>query len=253
MKKFGKTLSLALMAATATAVVAPAANAQVAGIGTADEIAVIMGSNAFKNGFQQISTANSVNLTTIDNRANEIQALQQQLATQFDANKDQQLSPDEQAKMQASKSPILDQLKAKEEEMQNLELPIRAAQVFVIDTLDKNYQQALKDVTAAKKVNVILSPDAVVWVANPALLNMNSALTARLDQLTPTVNTTPPDPFNTSRRVLAIYEQIQQIQQQRMVAAIRQAQQQQAAAQQQPGQPATPPPAGQPQNPEEGR
>jgi Skp family chaperone for outer membrane proteins len=244
MKKFGKTLSLALMAATAAAIVAPAAQAQVAGIGTADEVQSIMSSNAFKNGFQQISKTFDANLSLIDTRGQEIQTLQQQLATQFDANKDNQLSPEEQAKMQASKSPVFEQIKAKEDEMQTLELPIRAAQIFVIDTLDKNYEQALKDVSAAKKVSIVLSPDAVIWVANPALLNLNSALTARLDQLTPTVNTTPPDPFNTSRRVLAIYEQIQQIQQQRMMAAIRQAQAQQAAAQQPGGQPAVPAPGG---------
>jgi Skp family chaperone for outer membrane proteins len=240
MKKFGNSLSLALLAATASIAVAPTAQAQVAGIGTADEVQSIMSTNAFKTGFQQISKTFDANLTLIDTRSQEIQALQQQLATQFDANKDNQLSPEEQAKMQASKSPIFDQVKAKEEEMQTLELPIRAAQIFVIDTLDKNYEQAIKDVSTAKKVSIVLSPDAVIWVANPALLNLNSALTARVDQLTPTVNTTPPDPFNTSRRVLAIYEQIQQIQQQRMIAAMRQAQQQQAAAQQQGGQPAAP-------------
>lgn len=240
MKKFGKSLSLAVLAATASTVVAPAAQAQVAGIGTADEVQAIMTSNAFKNGYQQISTKYNDNLILIDSRGQEIQNLQQQLATQFDANKDNQLSPEEEAKMGASKSPLIDQLKAKQEEMQTLELPIRAAQIFVIDTLDKNYEQAIKDVSAAKKVNIILSPDAIVWVANPALLNLNSALTAKIDQLTPAVNTTPPDPFNTSRRVLAIYEQIQQIQQQRLIAAMRQAQQQQAAAQQQAGQPAAP-------------
>jgi Skp family chaperone for outer membrane proteins len=244
MKKFGKTLSLALLAATSAAIVAPAAQAQVAGIGTADEVQSIMSSNAFKTGFQQISKTFDANLSLIDTRGQEIQTLQQQLATQFDANKDNQLSAEEQAKMQASKSPVFEQIKAKEDEMQTLELPIRAAQIFVIDTLDKNYEQALKDVSAAKKVSIVLSPDAVIWVANPALLNLNSALTARLDQLTPTVNTTPPDPFNTSRRVLAIYEQIQQIQQQRMMAAIRQAQAQQAAAQQPGGQPAVPAPGG---------
>lgn len=254
MKKFGKTLSLALLAATATAVVTSAAQAQVAGIGTADEIQAIMTTNAFKTGFQQISKTFNDNLILIDSRGQEIQTLQQQLAVQFDANKDNQLSPDEEAKMGASKSPLIDQLKAKQEEMQTLELPIRAAQIFVIDTLDKNYEKALKDVTTAKKVNIVLSPDSVVWVANPALLDMNSALTARIDQLMPTVNVTPPDPFNTSRRVLAIYEQVQQIQQQRMIAAMRQAQQQQAAAQKQGAQPGqATPPAGQPQPSEEGR
>jgi hypothetical protein len=112
----------------------------------------------------------------------------------------------------------------------------------------------MKDVAATKKVNIVVSPDAVVWVANPDALNLNPALTTRVDQLTPTVNTTPPDPFNTSRRVLAIYEQVQQIQQQRMMAAIRQAQAQQAQQQQQaaqPGQPAAPAPR--PAQPDEGR
>ena len=240
MTKFGKTLSLALLAATASTVVTSAAQAQVAGIGTADEVQAIMTTNAFKNGFQAISTKYNDNLILIDSRGQEIQTLQQQLATQFDANKDNQLSAEEEAKMGASKSPLIDQLKAKQVEMETLELPIRAAQIFVIDTLDKNYEQALKDVSATKKVNIVLSPDAVIWVANPALLNLNAALTARVDQLTPTVNTTPPEPFTTSRRVLAIYEQVQQIMQQRMLAAMRQAQQQQAAAQQQGGQPAAP-------------
>ena len=260
MKNLAKKLSLALLAATAPLAVASVAHAQVAGIGTADEVQAIMSTNAFKTGFQEISKAHNDNLILIDARGQEIQSLQQQLATQFDANKDKQLSEDEQAKMQASKSPLFDQIKDKEVEMQTLELPIRAAQIFVIDALDKNYEQALKDVTMAKKVNVVLSPDAVVWVANPAALNLNSALTARIDQLMPTVKITPPDPFNTSRRVLAIYEQIQQIQQQRLVAAIRQAQAQEAAKQQAgtagqtgPAGPAGPAgPVGQ-QNQEEGR
>lgn len=246
MKTLKISLSLALLASATTTFVAPAAHAQVAGIGTADELSVIMGSNAFQNGYKQIETTFNANLTLIDTRAQEMQQLQQQLATKFDANKDQQLSPEEQQKMQASNDPAFAQIKAKEDEMQTLELPIRAAQIFVIDTLDKNYQQAIKDVAAQKKVNLILSPNSVLWAANPDALNLNAALITRLDALTPTVNTTPPDPFNTSRRVLAIYEQIQEVQQARLMAAIRQAQQEQAAAQQagqpgQQGQPATNP------------
>jgi Skp family chaperone for outer membrane proteins len=252
-----KSLSLALLATAATVVAAPA-YAQVAGIGTADELSVIMGSKAFEAGYKQIETTFNANLSLIDTRAQEMQALQQQLATKFDANKDNQLSPEEQAKMQASNDPAFAQIKAKEDEMQTLELPIRAAQIFVIDTLDKNYQQAMKDVAAQKKVTLVLTPNSVLWAANPDAMNLNPALITRLDALTPTVNTTPPDPFNTSRRVLAIYEQIQEVQQQRLMAAIRQAQQQQAAQQQagqpaqQPGQPApnNQPPA---QNPPEER
>jgi Skp family chaperone for outer membrane proteins len=240
MNSFTKTLSLAVLSASASFAIAPAAQAQVAGIGTADEIAVIMGSAAFKNGFQQINTTYGASLSTIDARGNESQQLQQQLVTQFDANKDGQIGPDEEQKMQASKSPLIAQVQAKQEEMQNLEAPIRAAQIFVIDTLDKNYLQALKDVTTAKKVNIVLSPDAVVWVASPDALNLNQALTTRLDQLTPTINTVPPEPFNTSRRVIAIYEQVQQVQQARLMAAIRQAQAQQAQQQQQGAQPAAP-------------
>ena len=239
MKIFTKSLALALLATTATTVIAPAAHAQVAGIGTADELSVIMGSKAFQAGYKQVETTFNANLTLIDARAQEIQTLQQQIATKFDANKDQQLSQDEQTKMQASNDPGFAQIKAKEDEMQTLELPIRAAQIFVIDTLDKNYQQAMKDVAAQKKVTLVLTPASVLWASNPDVMNLNPALVTRLDALTPTVNTTPPEPFNTSRRVLAIYEQIQEVQQARLMQAIRQAQQEQAAAQQA-GQPAVP-------------
>jgi Skp family chaperone for outer membrane proteins len=252
-----KSLLSGLLVATTALVAVPAAQAQVAGIGTADELAVIMSSNAFRNGFQQINTQFGANLTTIDTRANEVQQLQQQLATQFDANKDQQLSPEEQQKMQASNSPLIGQIQAKQQEMETLEAPIRAAQIFVVDTLDKNYQQALKDTVAAKKVNVVLSPDAVQWA--PPAISLNEALKTRLDQLTPTVNITAPDPFNTSRRVLAIYEQIQQVQQARLMNAIRQQQAQQAQQQGQPGAPAPAAPAPgttpapKPQQPDDGR
>jgi Skp family chaperone for outer membrane proteins len=224
------------------------AHAQVAGLGTADELTVIMSSNAFKNGFQKISTDQGDNLTLIDKRGQEVQDLQQQLAKKFDANKDGNLAADEQEKAQNSKDPLLDQIAQKQQEMEQLEAPVRLAQIFVVDALDKNYQQAVKDVATAKKVSVILSPDAIVWTANPELLNLNKAITTRLDQLMPTVNTTPPDPFNTSRRVMAVYQQIQEVQQQRLMAAIRQAQAQQAQQDQQaqPGaaQPAPAPAAG---------
>jgi Skp family chaperone for outer membrane proteins len=256
MKKIVKSVS-AIMLTSAAFFAAPAVQAQVAGIGTANEVAVIIDSNAFKNAFQQINTTFGGSMTTIDARATEVQQLQQQLLTQFDVNKDQQLSQDEQQKLQASKSPLLTQIQAKQEEMANLEAPIRAAQIFVIDTLDKNYQQALKETAAAKKVSVVLAPDVVVWA--PDAINMNESLKVRLDQLSPQVSITPPDPFSTSRRVMAIYEQVQQIQEARIMAAIRQAQQQQAQQQQgaapQPGQPAPAAPAPQPRpaQPDDGR
>lgn len=243
-----KSKKVALLAAMTAAALPVAAHAQVAGIGTTEPVAVITSSKALQQGYQQIETTYKSNLDLIDTRTAESQQLQQQLATQFDANKDNQLSPDEQQKMQASNSPLIAQINAKQEEIATLVQPIRAAQIFVVDTVDKSYAQALKDVVAANKINVVLAPDAVLWA--PDAINITAKVTQRLDQLVPSVAITPPAQYSVSRRVMALYESISQVLQARAIRAYQQAQAQQAAQQPQAGAAPAPAPAPAPQGPQ---
>lgn len=239
----------ALLLALSSAAIPFTAQAQVAGLGVTEPVAVITSTKALQQGFQQIETTFSSNLELIDARTAESQQLQQQLATQFDANKDNQLSPDEQQKMQASNSPLIAQINAKQEEIAKLVQPIRAAQIFVVDSVDKSYTQALKDVVAQNKINVVLAPDAVLWA--PDAINITTKVTQRLDQLVPSVTITPPEQYSVSRRVMALYESVSQVLQARAMRAFQQAQAQQAAQQQAGAAPGTAPaPAPAPQGPQ---
>ncbi|MFM2257921.1 MAG: hypothetical protein RIQ28_1768, partial [Pseudomonadota bacterium] len=209
---------------------------------------VITSAKALQQGYKQIETTFASNLDLIDARTAESQQLQQQLATQFDANKDNQLSPEEQQKMQASNSPLIAQINAKQEEIAKLVQPIRAAQIFVVDSVDKSYSQALKDVVAANKINVVLAPDAVLWA--PDAINITSKVTQRLDVLVPAVSITPPEEYSVSRRVMALYESVTQVLQARAMRAMQQAQAQQASQPQAPAGTAAPAPAPQAPQPE---
>jgi Skp family chaperone for outer membrane proteins len=244
-----KSKKVALLLALSSAATPFAANAQVAGIGVTESVAVITSAKALQQGYKQIETTFASNLDLIDARTAESQQLQQQLATQFDANKDNQLSPEEQQKMQASNSPLIAQINAKQEEIAKLVQPIRAAQIFVVDSVDKSYSQALKDVVAANKINVVLAPDAVLWA--PDAINITSKVTQRLDVLVPAVSITPPEEYSVSRRVMALYESVTQVLQARAMRAMQQAQAQQAAQQQAGAAPAgTAAPAPAPQAPQ---
>lgn len=234
-----KSKILGLSCAVAAAALPSLAHAQVAGIATANPVTVITNAKALQDGFKQIETTHASSLQLIDTRNNEVVALEKQLATQFDANKDNQLSPDEQQKMQASNSPLIGQINAKQEEIARLVQPIRAAQIFVVDNVDKSYPQALRDVVTQKKVNVVLAPDSVLWA--PDAISITQAVTQRLDQILPATSTTPPAEYSVSRRTLSLYESVAQVIQARAIRAYQQ--QQAAAAQQQPQAtaPATPP------------
>ena len=150
--------------------------------------------------------------------------------------------------MQASNSPLIAQINAKQEEIAKLVQPIRAAQIFVVDSVDKSYLQALKDVVAANKINVVLAPDAVLWA--PDAINITSKVTQRLDVLVPAVSITPPEEYSVSRRVMALYESVTQVLQARAMRAMQQAQAQQAAQPQAPAGTAAPAPAPQAPQPE---
>ncbi|WP_397594820.1 OmpH family outer membrane protein [Sphingorhabdus sp.] len=244
-----KSKKVALLLALSSAATPFAANAQVAGIGVTEPVAVITSAKALQQGYKQIETTFASNLDLIDARTAESQQLQQQLATQFDANKDNQLSPEEQQKMQASNSPLIAQINAKQEEIAKLVQPIRAAQIFVVDSVDKSYLQALKDVVAANKINVVLAPDAVLWA--PDAINITPKVTQRLDVLVPAVSITPPEEYSVSRRVMTLYESVTQVLQARAMRAMQQAQAQQAAQQQAGAAPAgTAAPAPAPQAPQ---
>ncbi len=217
---------LATGAALAAASIAAPAAAQVAGIATTSPEIVIARSTARNTAYQQIGTTYAAQITQIGTIRQEIQTLQKSL----DTNNDNQLSD---AEVQA-KPAVVTQIQQKEQQLQQQATPITVAQAYALDQIAREYDAARQQVVAAKKIQIMLSPDAIQW-APPAVDVTNDIVTA-LNTRKPSVTTAVPAGWQPTREILSLHQAIQQI----LVAA---AQQQAAAASQQQPQAATPAPA----------
>jgi Skp family chaperone for outer membrane proteins len=235
-----KFVSAALAAGIAMLPVAT--NAQVAGIATFDATTAILNSKARVAAYSQVDTTYASYFTQIEQKAKEGNDLQQQLYKQFDANGDKKLDDAEVAKLEAAKNPLKDQIQAKNNEMQQLQVPIVKARMFALEEIAKKFAAAQQEVIAQKKLSLILTPDAFIYA--PEAANVTPAITAALDRLVPSVGITPPNAnWQPQQQTQQLYQAIGQILQ---IDAIRAAQAQAAAARQaQPGAvtpPATPAP-----------
>lgn len=218
---------IAFGAMTAAAAVAAPASAQVAGIATASPEIAIARAAARNTGYQQISTAYQAQITQASTLRQEVNTLQQSL----DTNKDNQLS---EAEVQANPS-VVQQIQQKEQQVQQIIQPITIAQTYVLDQLAREWDPSLQQVVAAKKINLLLSPDAIQW--GPPSVDVTSDIVAALDQRKPTVTTTVPAGWQPSQQIVQLHQAIQRV----MMAA---AQQQQAQTQTQQPAPAQPAPTG---------
>lgn len=225
---------LATGAALAAASVSAPAAAQVAGIATTSPEIVIARAAARGVGYQQIGTTFAAQITQINTLRGEVQTLIKSL----DTNNDNQLTDAE----RNAKPAVVTQVQQKEQQINAVAAPITIAQAYVLDQLAREYDAARQQVVTAKRIQIMLSPDAIQW-APPAVDVTNDIVTA-LNTRKPTVSTAVPVGWQPAREILQLQQTVQQI----LLAAA----QQQAAAQQ--GQPATTapgatPPATQPQPP----
>jgi Skp family chaperone for outer membrane proteins len=219
---------------SAAAISAPA-SAQVAGIATSDTAVAITRSKALGAAYQQINTQYAAVAQQMQAKRAEMNTLNAQL----DTNKDKELTQAEVDAAVKANNPLLAQIDAKQKEMSALQEPVIIAQLYSLEQIALKYEAAQQAVITAKKISVILAPDAFVWA--PEAVDVTAAITAELDKAVPSVPVTPPAGWRPSRQIVALNQQIQQL----INAATQQAQA--AAAQARPA--ATPAnPAAQPES-----
>lgn len=225
----------ALLSAAAFAV---PASAQVNGIATADTSVAVARSKALGTAYQQIGTQYASFAQQMQQKRKEINDINVQL----DSNKDKELTQAELDAAIKAKNPLLTQIDTKQKEINQLQDPIIKAQLYAVEQIAMKYEAAQQAVITAKKINVILAPDAFVWA--PDAVDVTTAITAELDKSVPSVAIAPPADWRPSRQVGQLYQQIQQL----FDTAARVQAAQAAAAQPQPGQPApaAPKPTAQP-------
>jgi Skp family chaperone for outer membrane proteins len=192
----------ALLSATAIAV---PATAQVSGIATAETSVAIARTKALGTAYQQIGTQYAGVVQQMQTKRQEINNINVQL----DTNKDKELTQAELDAAIKAKNPLLTQLDEKQKEINTLQEPIILAQLYAVEQIAVKYEAAQQAVVAAKKISVILAPDAFVWA--PEAVDVTSAITAELDKAIPTASITPPAGYRPSRQIGALYQQIQQL------------------------------------------
>jgi Skp family chaperone for outer membrane proteins len=192
----------ALLSATAIAV---PATAQVSGIATAETSVAIARTKALGTAYQQIGTQYAGVVQQMQTKRQEINNINVQL----DTNKDKELTQAELDAAIKAKNPLLTQLDEKQKEINTLQEPIILAQLYAVEQVAVKYEAAQQAVVAAKKISVILAPDAFVWA--PEAVDVTSAITAELDKAIPTASITPPAGYRPSRQIGALYQQIQQL------------------------------------------
>lgn len=214
------TKSLAAAGLAGAAFVAMPASAQVAGIGTSSPEVVIARSQARINAYQQIEQQYTSQIQQARTLRQEMQTLQQGL----DTNKDNQLS---EAEISANPS-VVQQIQQKEQQVGQATQPIVMAQYYVIEQLIRDYANAQQQVVQQKKLQLLLSPDAIQWA--PDSVDVTTDIVNALNQRMPSVQSAPPANWQpTLRQTIATHQAVQQI----LVGAAAQAAAQQQAAQQQ--------------------
>jgi Skp family chaperone for outer membrane proteins len=230
--------------AAGMAFISVGASAQVAGIATFDTTGAIYKSKARVSAYSQVDSMYSAFYQQIAQKSKEGNDLVQQLYKQYDVNADKKLDDAEKAKMDAAKNPLKDQIQAKNDEIQQLQLPIIKARMFALEEIAKKFAAAQQEVITAKKISLILTPDAFLYAPDAA--NITPAITTALDRLIPTASITPDANWQPQQQTQQLYQAIGEILQ---IEDLRAAQAQQA--QQQAAQPGQPAPA--PAQPDDGR
>ena len=209
------------VALAAAAVAATPASAQVAGIATSSPEAVIVRSQARINAYQQIEQQYAAQIQQVRTLRQEMATLQQSL----DTNNDGQLSQQE---LQANPS-VVTQIQQKEQAVNQATQPIVLAQTYAIEQLINDYQNVQQQVINQKKIQILLTPDAIQWA--PESVNVTNDLVTVLNQRMPSVQITPPAGWRPRQESLATQQTVGQIllgvaQQQAAAQAQQQAQQQ---------------------------
>ncbi|MEL7444473.1 MAG: OmpH family outer membrane protein [Pseudomonadota bacterium] len=225
-------LGLALAAATGT-FGATSALAQAEGkIATVDARGVIIATQAFQTGYEQIRTTYSAQIQTRQERAQR----RQQLLESLDTNGDREINDAELAA--AEGTPQATELAQIDSDLQGIQQQLDGARVFVIDQILGQYAAALTEVTEQQQIGVVLAPEVVLFPANG--VDISQAVVTSLNAKIPSAGIVPPQTWQPRPESVALFQQIQQF----LLRAQAIQQQQAAAAAQQGEAPATQPPSG---------
>ncbi|CAN5396224.1 hypothetical protein BH09PSE4_BH09PSE4_03500 [soil metagenome] len=209
--------------------VAGVADAQATSVAIADAPSAIGNAKALATANQQIEVTYKAQLDQANQRSQALRKEIEPLLMVLDTNKDQQVSDAEIAAAKTANKPEIAKIETAQQaanaQIAQLTTPAILAQAYVIEAISQKYMTAVTTVTAAKRIDLVVTPEAVVF--NNPVADITPAITTEIDRVLPSVTTVVPAGWRPSRQTLQLQQQLQQMQQQ--AAALR-AQQAGAAA-----------------------
>ncbi len=171
----------------------PVAHAQsspvVPGLAVADLDAAITKSAAFTTAQAQRPVTYKAQIDNATARRNAISAQLQPLIEKF--NRDRQVAAPNQAALQQQAQQIQQIQESGQQELQRILQPAALSEAYVQEQIEEKLDQAVKNAMGAKKVSLLLSPQAILAVNNTAY-NLTDDITAQLNTLLPSAQLVPP-------------------------------------------------------------
>lgn len=177
----GTSVSLPAIAQTAASPVVP-------GLAVADLEGAIAQSNAFKVAQTQRPVTYKPQIDQANARRTAISAQLTPLVDKF--NKDRAANV-AQAVLQTQATQIQTIQQSGEQELQRIIQPVAYSEAYVQEQIEEKLDQAVKNAMGARKISLLINPQAVLAVNNQAY-NLTDDVTAQLNTLIPSAQLVPP-------------------------------------------------------------
>jgi len=188
MKKIFVASALAIASLSVSPMLAAPAAAQARGVAVADVRVAAARSNAFSTASQQIQTTYKAQIDQAEARGQTLQAELNVLVAKY--NEEAKKTPQNQAALQAAAKAVQDKRQSASEELSKINGPVDLAVAYVEDQISVRMNEAIKAAMTAKKIDLLLSPEAVLARENN--VDITDAVVTELNRLLPSVSITPP-------------------------------------------------------------
>lgn len=184
MKKILVASALAIATLSVSPMIAAPAFAQAKGVAVADVRVAAARSAAFTTASQQIETTYKATIDQQTTRAQTLQAEVNVLVAKY--NEESKKTPQNQTALQAAAKAVQDKRQAAQTELSRIGAPVDLAIAYVEDQISVRMNEAIKAAMTAKKVDLLVQPDAVIARENN--VDITEAVVAELNRILPNVS-----------------------------------------------------------------
>lgn len=188
MKKILVASALAVATLSVSPIVSAPAFAQAKAVAVADVRVAAGRSAAFTAASQQIETTYKAQIDQQQSRGQTLQAEVNVLIAKY--NEEAKKTPQNQTTLQAAAKAVQDKRQAAQTELGRIGAPVDLAIAYVEDQISVRMNEAIKAAMTAKKVDLLVSPDAVLARENN--VDITDAVVTELNRILPNVSIAVP-------------------------------------------------------------